>query len=100
MDVNMNPDDLQRFGVNPDDAVTVDMAPGDVALWHVHMLHGSGPNSSKIDRRFYINGYVIADNCDRGEWAFRNGAPCPLEGDPALVHYEDLHSKPGPMYVD
>jgi ectoine hydroxylase-related dioxygenase (phytanoyl-CoA dioxygenase family) len=100
MNVDMDPDDLRRFGVNPDDAVTVDMAPGDMALWHVHMLHGSGPNRSEIDRRLYINGYVRADNCDRGEWAFRDGAPCPLEGEPVLVHYEDLHSKPGPMYVD
>jgi ectoine hydroxylase-related dioxygenase (phytanoyl-CoA dioxygenase family) len=100
MNVNLNPEDLRRFGVDPDDAVTVDMAPGDVALWHVHMLHGSGPNRARIDRRLYINGYVIADNCDRGEWAFRDGVPCPLEGEPALVHYEDLHEKPGPMYVD
>ena len=100
MDVNMNSDDLRGFGVNPDDAVTVEMAPGDMALWHVHMLHGSGPNRASIDRRLYINGYVTAANCDRGEWAFRDGAPCPLMGDPVLVHYEDLHSKPGPMYVD
>ena len=43
---------------------------------------------------------MIAANCGRGEWAFRDGVPCPLEGEPALVHYEELHSKPGPMYVD
>jgi len=100
MDANLDPDDLRHLGVNPDDAVTVDMAAGDLALWHVHMVHGSGPNRAHIDRRFYINGYVIAGNCDRGEWAFRDGVPCPLDGEPALVHYEELHSKPGPMYVD
>jgi ectoine hydroxylase-related dioxygenase (phytanoyl-CoA dioxygenase family) len=100
MNVDLDPDDLRRFGVDPNDAITVNMAPGDMALWHVHMLHGSGANRSEIDRRFYINGYVRAENCDRGEWAFRGGKPCPLDGEPALVHYEDLHTKPGPMYVD
>lgn len=92
--------DLRKCGADPDNIVTLGMAPGDVALWHVHTLHGSGPNRTSIDRRLYINGYVIADNCDRGEWAFRSGLPCPLEGDPALVHYEELYSNPGPMYVD
>lgn len=92
--------DLQRFGVDPESAVTLELDPGDVALWHVHTLHGSGPNRSTIDRRFYINGYVTAANCDRGEWAFRNGAPCPLEGEHSLVHYEELYSNPGPMFVE
>jgi hypothetical protein len=71
-----------------------------VAIWHVHTLHGSGPNRSQGDRRFYINGYVTAANCDRGEWAFRDGEPCPLEGEHSLVHYEELYSNPGPMFVD
>ena len=73
---------------------------GDLAFWHVHTLHGSGPNRSTMDRRFYINGYVTAANCDRGEWAFRDGAPCPLQGEQSLVHYEELYSNPGPMFVD
>ena len=76
---------------------TVD--PGDVALWHLQTVHGSGPNRSAGDRRLYINGYVAAENADRGAWTFRNGKPCPL-GDPVLIHYEDLHSRPGPHYVD
>jgi len=92
--------DLLRFGVDPAQTVTLTLEPGDVALWHVHTLHGSGPNQSPIDRRFYINGYVTADNCDRGEWAFRDGIPCPLSGAPTLVHYEDLYTAPGPMFVD
>lgn len=100
MDVALDPDDLRKFGLDPDDIVTLEMAPGDFAIWHVHTLHGSGPNRADIDRRLYINGYVVAAKCDRGEWAFRNGVPCPLEGEPALVHYEELHSNPGPMYVD
>jgi len=100
MDVALDVADLPTFGADPDNLVTLELAPGDFALWHVHTLHGSGPNRALIDRRLYINGYVIAANCDRGEWAFRDGLPCPLAGEPALVHYEELHSRPGPMYVD
>ena len=92
--------DLERLGIGAASTVVLEMEPGDVALWHVHTLHGSGPNRAAIDRRLYINGYVIAENCDRGEWAFRNGIPCPLSGEPVLVHYEDLHTNPGPMFVD
>ncbi|MPZ10109.1 MAG: GNAT family N-acetyltransferase [Kiloniellaceae bacterium] len=92
--------DLVRLGIDPASAVTLQLDPGDVALWHAHSLHGSGPNNSAMDRRFYINGYVTAANCDRGEWAFRDGVPCPLEGEHSLVHYEELYTKPGPMFVD
>ncbi|MEX2453957.1 MAG: phytanoyl-CoA dioxygenase family protein [Rhodospirillaceae bacterium] len=99
-DVALDGNDLRALGVAPEHTVVVDMEPGDVALWHVHTLHGSGPNRSEIDRRLYINGYVRAANCDRGEWAFRDGRPCPLQGEPALVHYEDLYTRPGPMFVD
>lgn len=91
---------LKALGVDAAAATVLEMEPGDLALWHVHTLHGSGPNYSSIDRRFYINGYVAAANCDRGEWAFRDGKPCPLRGEPALVHYEQLFEQPGPMYVD
>ncbi len=100
MDQPMDAAELARLGVDANNLVTLAMAPGDVALWHVHTLHGSGPNSAAIDRRLYINGYVIAANCDRGEWAFRDGVPCPLTGQPALVHYEELYTKPGPMFVE
>jgi len=92
-------DDLTRLGLDPKDVVSLDMAPGDVALWHLDLLHGSGPNRIAPDRRFYINGYVRADACDRGEWAFKGGKPCAL-GEPVLVHYEDLHTRPGPYDVD
>ncbi len=51
---------------------------GDITLWHPLAVHGSGPNVSGIDRRLYINGYARPHNTDRGEWAFRNGEPCPL----------------------
>jgi ectoine hydroxylase-related dioxygenase (phytanoyl-CoA dioxygenase family) len=92
-------DDLRAVGLDPASCRVLRMEPGDVALWHLHLVHGSGPNHSTRDRRFFLNGYVIAANCDRGEWAFRDGKPCAL-GEPVLVHYEDLYSKPGPFYVD
>jgi hypothetical protein len=101
METEMNLEDLAAVGADPSRAAVVEMEPGDVALWHVHLLHGSGPNRADIDRRLYINGYVTAANCDRGEWAFRNGQPVAgLPDERSLVHYEDLHTAPGPMFVD
>ena len=100
METAMDPADLAALGADPAAVRTVEMEPGDVVIWHVHLLHGSGPNRADIDRRLYINGYVTAQNCDRGEWAFRDGAPVTLSGEPSLVHYEALHTAPGPMYVD
>ena len=92
-------DELRRLGIDPARLIDLVLDPGDVALWHLQTVHGSGPNRSARDRRLYINGYVAAENADRGAWTFRNGKPCPL-GDPVLIHYEDLHSRPGPHYVD
>ncbi len=99
MQTAMDDSDLAAVGLDPSRVTSLEMEPGDVALWHLHLLHGSGPNEGAPDRRFYINGYVRAEACDRGEWAFRDGAPCAL-GAPVLVHYEDLHARPEPHYVD
>ena len=99
MDRTLSDDDLRALGLDPSAKVDLCLEPGDVALWHLHTVHGSGPNRSTGDRRFYLNGYVVAANCDRGEWAFRSGAPCPL-GAPRLVHYEDLYARPEPHFVD
>ncbi len=99
MDRQMTPQDLRQLGLSPDDTLTLDMNPGDVAIWSLFTVHGSGVNTSALDRRFYLNGYVAAADCDRGEWTFRDGTPCNL-GDPALVHYEDLYDRPDPHYID
>jgi ectoine hydroxylase-related dioxygenase (phytanoyl-CoA dioxygenase family) len=99
MDRQLSDDDLRALGLDPAAKVDLVLDPGDVALWHLNLIHGSGPNRSAGDRRFYLNGYVIAKNCDRGEWAFRKGEPCAL-GEPVLVHYEDLHSRPEPHYLE
>ncbi len=90
--------ELAAVGIDTTRRVHLELDPGDVALWHLHLVHGSGPNVSDGDRRFLINGYVVADSCDRGEWAFRDGVPCAL-GEPVLVHYEDLYTRPGPFYL-
>jgi ectoine hydroxylase-related dioxygenase (phytanoyl-CoA dioxygenase family) len=96
---DMTAADLQRIGVAEADTVPLALDPGDVALWNLYTVHGSGPNSSGIDRRVYLNGYVTATDCDRGEWAYRDGKPCAL-GEPVLVHYDALYKRPYPHYVE
>jgi ectoine hydroxylase-related dioxygenase (phytanoyl-CoA dioxygenase family) len=90
---------LEAVGLSSDDAVDLLLEPGDLALWSPYLVHGSGKNRSSHRRRLYINGYVRASECDRGEWAFRDGKPVPLGPKPALVHYEDLLDRPGPHYL-
>ncbi len=99
MDGTLADESLRRAGLDPGHLIDLDLEPGDVALWNPYTIHGSGPNLSSHDRRFYLNSYVRAADCDRGEWAFRDGEPCPL-GDPVLVHYEALHERPDPHFVD
>jgi hypothetical protein len=90
---------LAACGLDPAGLVDLTLEPGDVALWNLYLVHGSGPNRSPAERRFYLNGYVRAADCDRGEWAFRDGAPVAL-GAPVMVHYEDLLARPEPHYVE
>ena len=99
LDQAMADERLLAAGLDPARLVDLELEPGDVALWNVYTIHGSGPNATPGDRRFYLNGYVRAEDCDRGEWAFRDGQPCPL-GAPVLVHYDDLHTRPEPHYVE
>lgn len=95
----MTEDALAAIGLSETFAVDLVLEPGDLALWSPYLVHGSGTNGSSHQRRFYINGYVRADDCDRGEWAFRNGRPVPFGPRPALVHYEELSERPGPHFV-
>ena len=90
---------LERVGLSGAATIQLDLDPGDLVLWNPYLVHGSGPNRSDHLRRFYINGYVRAADCDRGEWAFRDGKPVPLGPEPALVHYEDLRKRGEPPYV-
>ena len=95
----MNDDALAAVGLSEADATELVLEPGDFAMWNPYLVHGSGTNSSDHKRRLYINGYVRAADCDRGEWAFRDGQPVPLGPRAALVHYEDLYERPEPHYV-
>jgi ectoine hydroxylase-related dioxygenase (phytanoyl-CoA dioxygenase family) len=90
---------LLAAGLSPGDAVDLVLDPGDLALWSPYLVHGSGTNRSDHRRRLYINGYVRAQDCDRGEWAFRDGEPVPFGPEPALVHYEALRERGEPHYV-
>jgi hypothetical protein len=90
---------LEQAGLHASDAVDVELAPGDLAFWSPYLVHGSGANNAGHRRRLYLNGYVRAEDCDRGEWAFRDGKPVPLGPEPALVHYEQLHEDREPHYV-
>lgn len=92
-------DALLAVGLDPASAVNVLLEPGDLALWSPYLVHASGTNQAEHRRRLFINGYVRANDCDRGEWAFRAGQPVPLGPEPALVHYEDLKAHPHPHYT-
>ena len=94
----MTDDALEAVGLSAADAIELLLEPGDLALWSPYLVHGSGTNRSGHKRRFYINGYVRAADCDRGEWAFRNGRALSFGPKPVLVHYEDLNERPGPHY--
>lgn len=92
-------DALQQVGLSADDTIDLLLDPGDFAMWSPYLVHGSGTNRSNHKRRLYINGYVRSADCDRGEWAFRDGEPVPLGPTPALVHYEELYERGGPHYT-
>jgi Phytanoyl-CoA dioxygenase (PhyH) len=93
-------EELRRAGLNPADIVTCEMEPGDLLLWTLFTVHGSGPNVSDYDRRFMINSYVRAGDSERGEWAFRGGQSTPLGDEPQLCKYEQLRERPGPFYIE
>ena len=95
----MSDEALRAVGLSSADAVELLLEPGDFAMWSPYLVHASGTNSSDHKRRLYINGYVRAADCDRGEWAFENGRPVPLGPRPSLVHYEELYERPEPHYT-
>jgi ectoine hydroxylase-related dioxygenase (phytanoyl-CoA dioxygenase family) len=93
-------EELRRAGLDPSAIVTCEMEPGDLLLWTLFTVHGSGPNLSSYDRRFMINSYVRAADSDRGEWAFKAGRSMPLGATPMICKYEQLHERPGPFYIE
>jgi len=73
MESGLEDKDLEDLDLAPEKLVDLILEPGDVAFWNLFTIHGSGRNTSRQDRRTYINGYVRASDCDLGEWAFRAG---------------------------
>lgn len=92
----------QRAGVDLSGLVDVALEPGDVALWTPYTIHGGGLNTTSDNyRRLYINGYVRAANCDRGEWTFRDGQPVPLNlAQPALIQFDQVRERTEAHYPD
>ncbi len=95
----MDDDALVEAGLSPEKVVDLVLESGDLAMWSPYLVHASGLNRSSHRRRLYINGYISAGDCDRGEWAFRDGEPVPFGAEPALVHYEALRERGEPHYV-
>lgn len=91
---------LEQVGLVVSDALDLVLEPGDLAIWSPYLVHGSGRNRSDHQRRLYINGYVRASDCDRGEWAFRSGQAVALGPTPSLVHFEELYERPHPHYPE
>lgn len=93
--------ELKAVGIDPSEVVQLDMEPGDLVLWTLYTIHGSGPNVSTEPRILLIDNYVRAeDSPERGEWAFRDGRSVPLGDEPEICKYEQLHENPGPFYVE
>jgi len=94
-DVDHNPADESIFNVpkyQSDPRIRdVTLEAGDVAIWSAYTVHGGGFNTTKhLDRRLYINGFVKADKCKRGEWAWKNGVTRHLHGKQALVQFDQI----------
>lgn len=95
LDVEHDPDDKSvwnapEYGADPR-IHPFELEPGDVGLWSAYTVHGGGFNTTKHhDRRLYINGFVKADKCTRGEWAWDQGRTCGLYGEPALVQFDEV----------
>lgn len=92
---------LRAAGLDPQSAIQLEMEPGDLALWTLFTVHGSGPNIDGDRRTLLINSYVrAADSPERGEWAFRDGQSTPLGKTPEICKYEQLRENPGPFYIE
>jgi len=84
---------IHNAGYTDDDLLPIYAEAGDVALWHVDTIHGSDTSrSAQLDRCLFINGYVKAESCMRGHWAFINGTgvPLPPPAVPVLVQRNDI----------
>ena len=94
-------DELIAAGLDPADAVSCELEPGDLLIWTLYTVHGSPQNRSDRGRCLMLNSYVrAADSPSRGEWAFRGGCTVPLGATPEICRFEDLHEHPEPFYIE
>lgn len=95
-------EDWEKAGFDMANLIDVEMEEGDVALWTPYTIHGGGINTTTDNaRRLYINGYVAAADCDRGEWVFRDGQPVQLDlANPALIQFDEVREKTHAFYPD
>ncbi len=95
-------EDLYNVPHYSDDPRTRDMVlnPGDIAMWNAYTVHGGGFNTTEfMDRRLYINGFVKAEMCKRGEWAFRQGRTVHLHGKQALIQFNEVDTLADAFYA-
>lgn len=100
---------LAKCGIDPTQLTECELQPGDLMAWGPYMIHGGGLNSTVPDpvtgarqtRATYINGYVKAENCDRGHVAWLDGVPQPL-GEPVLIQMDNFQETlaQGGVYFD
>lgn len=91
--------ELLAAGLNPDDALPVVLEPGDLVIWTLTTVHGSGANTSTRNRPFLLNSYVRAESAPtRGEWVFRDGVSTPLGDEPQICKLENLADYDQPTY--
>ena len=99
MNAALSDRDLADLGLDPSRIVALELDPGDLALWGLYTIHGSGPNvfdhrQADLRQRLCRGGQLRPRRMGLPRW--RALSP----GEPTLVHYEDLYSNPGPLYVE
>ena len=94
-------EELRAAGLDPDGSIPIELEPGDLVIWTLLTVHGSGANTSTRNRPFLLNSYVRAESSPyRGEWAFKDGVSTALGNTPEICRYEQLHENPGPFYIE
>ncbi len=85
-------------GLDPAGAVDVEMEPGDLVLWTLLTVHGSGRNSGADNARaFQISAYVNGAKIQTGEVAFEDGRSVAL--DPTQLTLRN-YTNPEPHYTE
>ena len=89
--LDVNPEQAREH-FSDDQAVTPELAPGDVVFFNGFVVHGSTPNLSNHPRRVFINGYARAADCpDYGQLVVEHGAPCVTPK--GVMEYEDQQDR-------